>query len=258
MLGCKSVVCSWLHLSCTKYPGGITCWNGHPTIFFFTSAMSSKTQGGAAEWGRKVRFACELTNSRVTQVNHQLPCKWEANQIQNRPKVKEGSKRWQHRCVFAYEKLGTISSPMDTVARAPDFRLTSFTTTATAVCWGKDKSMTSDIIVEAAPKTILLCAGEEPRRGLAGQRLLSVDQPATAAVSTSVSISATQFSMKADIALGQRINTFTLNPLTPGYRSPPVCLCVCVCVSLCLSMLTLSSGTQGWRRSRRRAPEKET
>lgn len=115
-------------------------------------------------------------------------------------------------------------------------------------------------IVEAALKTILLCAGEEPRRGLAGQRLLSVDQPATAAVSTSVCISVTltqfQFSMKADIALGQRINTFMLNPLTPVYHS--LCAYMCVCVSPCLSRLSSSSETQGRRWSRRRALEKET
>lgn len=61
--------------------------------------------------------------------------------------------------------------------------LVSFTTMATEDFWGM---INHDIrIVEAALKTIVLCAGEELRRGLAGQRLLSVDRPSTAAVSTS-------------------------------------------------------------------------
>lgn len=88
-------------------------------------------------------------------------------------------------------------------------------------------------IVEAALKTIRLCAGEEPRRGLAAQRPLSADRPATAAVSTSVCISVTltqfQFSMKADIALGQRINTFMLNPFSPIAPSVHVCVSASAC-----------------------------
>ncbi len=67
--------------------------------------------------------------------------------------------------------------------------LSSFTTTATAALWGRTNH---DIrMVEAALETIALCAGVEPRRGLAGQRVFSVDQPASAAVSTSVCVSVT-------------------------------------------------------------------
>lgn len=73
--------------------------------------------------------------------------------------------------------------------------LSSFTTTAPAAAaaaatlWGRTNH---DIrTVEGALETIVLCAGEGPRRGLAGQRVFSVDQPASAAVSTSVYISVT-------------------------------------------------------------------
>lgn len=102
--------------------------------------------------------------------------------------------------------------------------LSSFTTTATAALWGRTNH---DLrIVETALKTIVLCAGVEPRRGLDGQRVFSGDQPSSAAVSTSVCISVTHaISIQHDayIALGQRIDRFMLNPFNP------VCLCECVC-----------------------------
>lgn len=67
--------------------------------------------------------------------------------------------------------------------------LPGFTTAAAATLQGRTNH---DIrIVEAVLKTIVLCGGEGPRRGLAGQRSFSVDQPASAAVSTSVCISVT-------------------------------------------------------------------
>lgn len=40
--------------------------------------------------------------------------------------------------------------------------------------------------VETALKTMVLCEGEELRRGLYGQRVFTVDKPSSAAVSTSV------------------------------------------------------------------------
>lgn len=135
--------------------------------------------------------------------------------------------------------------------------LSSFTTTPTAVLLGRTNH---DLrVVAAARKTIVLCAGVEPRRGLDGQRVLSRDQPSSAAVSTSVCISVTHsMSIQHDayIALGQRIDRFMLNPFNP------VCVCVGGCVYVCVNssvfMCSASSGTQKWRWSRRKAPEKET
>lgn len=75
-------------------------------------------------------------------------------------------------------------------------------------------------IVEAARETIVLCAGGEPRRGQAGQRLLSVEQAAqqlSQPLPVSVTLTQLRFSMKADIALGQRIR-FVLTPCPPSVR----------------------------------------
>lgn len=64
--------------------------------------------------------------------------------------------------------------------------LSTFTTTAPANRWGRtDRELRR---VETAPKTIVLCEGEELGRGLHGQRVFTAEQPCSAAVSTSVCI----------------------------------------------------------------------
>ena len=125
--------------------------------------------------------------------------------------------------------------------------LSSFTT-ATAAFWGRTNY---DIRMV---KTIALCAGVEPRRGQAGQRVLSVDQPSSAAVSTSVCVSVTH----AISIQHESLHSIRTKNRQIYVKSLYPCLCACVCVSLSLSMLSASSGTQRRRWSRRRAPEKES
>lgn len=99
--------------------------------------------------------------------------------------------------------------------------LSSFTTTATAAFWGRTNY---DIRMV---KTIALCAGAEPRRGQAGQRVLSVDQPSSAAVSTSVCVSVTHVisiqheSLHSIRTKDRQIYVKSLYP------------CLCVCVFVC-------------------------
>ena len=105
--------------------------------------------------------------------------------------------------------------------------LSSYTTTAAAAHWRRTNH---DIrAVQAALKTIVLCAGGEPRRGLAGQRLFSVDWRAAAAVSTSVCISDTH----AFPIQHESLNRFMLNPFALMCVSLCLCVFVCVCVCVC-------------------------
>lgn len=88
--------------------------------------------------------------------------------------------------------------------------------------------------MDAALETAVVCAGVETRRG-------DEAWPSSDLLNGAVSLSSClhlwlclrhthmrQSSMKADKAVGQRINRFMFNPLTSMYMLY-LCVCVCVC-----------------------------
>ena len=81
-------------------------------------------------WGRRrqklfdLRMSCQIQER--AQEQHQLPCKWETNEIQSRAEVKEWSERVEHRRGFVYAALMVVSSILPfvhTAVCASDSRL---------------------------------------------------------------------------------------------------------------------------------------
>lgn len=254
---CQWFVCCWLHLSWRNHPGAITCLKRDPTVFFSLFHSEQRKSGGWG-WMRHEGLICMRaakfkSHTRKSSTAMQMRGKSNSNGL----KVREGSKRWQHRCVFAYEKTGTVSSFRHTVVcpRPRAEGLSSFTTTVTAVCWGKDKPWHQNSGSSSEDNTSL-CG----RRAKAwpGWTEASLSGPAGHSSCLNLclypchthTISIQHESWHSIRTKGQHIYVKSLYPCV----SLP--LCVCVCASL--SVPTSSPGTQRWRRSGRRAPEKET
>lgn len=157
----KSIACLWLIVLILSR----THWRQDGLRRGDPDSSVSKAQAGEAEQGKKdLHRSYQTAHRRKTSTAMQIRSKWYLKQrMVKRASGRQGAQQYfcvcnTHRQLFAFLTCGLKG-------------LSRFTTTATSVLWGRTNH---DLrVVETALETIVLCAGEELRRGLAGQSLLS-------------------------------------------------------------------------------------